>query len=170
MDDQDPGGMSRDEQLAAIEPVAEATKRIVGSDTGLFDEVLARVAPRMSAGGGMKGLMRRRLSFVVDHEMCEPGTFGEDFEVTITGLSSGQEMAAARAAGGDAMVMAFELAQRSLCEINSRPLSRGKGEQETLWEWLGSGGRNLVATMFTDLATPSKEARGKAEASLRVHN
>lgn len=146
-----------------------ATPTPISRDHAAFDEVWARMSSRMSAGGGPKGIMRRRLSFIVDHELCEPGTFGEDFELTIMSLSSGQEMAAAREAGGDPMTMAFELAQRSICEINGRPLSRGKGEVEMLWEWIGSPGRNLVATMFTDLAAPSKDASKKAQDSLRVH-
>lgn len=166
----DPGaGMSRDEQLEAIEPAAQAAERLISRDPTAFDEVWNRMSSRFSAGATPQGIMRRRLSFVVDHELCEPGTFGEDFELTITSLSSAQEMAAAREADGDPMSMAFGLAQRSICSINGRALSRGKGEVEMLWEWLGSPGRNLVATMFTDLAAPSKGAAKKAQDSLRVH-
>ena len=148
---------------------ADAPKQIITRDPAAFDEVWQRLTTRMSKGDAPKGIMRRRMSFVVDADMCEPGTFGEDFELTITSLSPGQEMAAAREAQGDAMAMAFELAQRSLLQINGRPLSRGKGEVEMLWEWIGSAGRNLVASMFTDLAAPSVEAAKKARASLRVH-
>lgn len=140
-------------------------------DPSLFAQVQDRMSARASAGGGPGSvkLPRRYASFVVDHTVCVPGTFSEDFELTLCSVTARQEIEAARNAGGEGVGAVFELARMSLHAINGTALIRGKGEQETLWEWLGSGGRNLVALFMAELTGSSKEVQGKAKASLRFH-
>lgn len=120
-------------------------------------------------GGKRTGLPRKRITFTVEAEACAPGVFDEDFEVTVQSLSAGEEMLAAKAARGDATVMAFEMAKLAIVEVDGEPLDRASGEDEFLWEALDQAGRQLVVGMFTRVGTPDDDAAGKAEASLKVH-
>lgn len=136
-------------------------------DPQYFDQVFQSSTQRMSEGGH-RGLPRRCVSFVVDSAACEPGTFGEDFEITLQSLNSAQELDAARNAGSDPITMGYNLAKAALHSVNGRALSKGKGEVDFLWEALGQGGRQIVANMFAEtLGTAS--AQKKAKASLRFH-
>ena len=132
----------------------------------LFDQVAGRINTPMSEGGGPRQLPRRRITFVVDHTLCRPGTFPEDFKITLVGLTPGQEIKAAQMSGGDAVAMGYTMAMLSIQALNGRALSLGKGERDQVWEWLATPGRNLVASMFGEYAAPGAAAVGKARATL----
>lgn len=119
-------------------------------------------------GGRRPEVPRRSVTFTIDHSVCAPGVFGEDFEVTLLALSPADELAAARESKGDVMTMATSMARRSLHSVNGETIDRGRGMDEWLWENLGSGGRQLVTAMFAWVGTPGEDAMGKAQASLRI--
>ena len=121
-------------------------------------------------GEGMKGSMelpRHRGTFTIDHAICSPGSFDEDFELTIQALSAGEEMKACKGAEGDATTLAFSMAKAAICAFNEERLSSIK--VEWLWERLGPAGRQLVTAMFAQIGMADPESMGKASASLRVH-
>lgn len=111
---------------------------------------------------------RREITFTMDHTLCAPGTFEEDFEVTLRALTSGEELAAARTSKGDVTVMALEMAKRSVYAVDGEPLDRGRGQDEWFWSVIGSGGRQLVTALFAHVGTPGEAALGKAMASIKV--
>lgn len=119
-------------------------------------------------GGRRPEVPRRSVTFLVDHSVCAPGVFGEDFELTLLALSPADELAAARESKGDVMSMAQAMARRSLHSLNGEVIDRGRGMDEWLWEHLGSGGRQLTTAMFAWVGTPGEDAMGKAQASLRI--
>lgn len=137
-------------------------------DPTLFAQVFGKLTTKL-ADGRAQSLPRTYLSFPVDHTVCEPGTFDRDFEITLRGLTSGQEMQAAKAAAGDPVVYAMILAQASLYAVNGTALVRSQGHHEALWEWLGSKGRQLVLQMFAQLQDPGGDSVGKARSNARVH-
>lgn len=134
-----------------------------------LEEAFERYTQELSAAGGTLGgpqLPRRSITFTVDHTVCAPGVFEEDFELTLRTLTPAQELQAARSAGGDAVAMGFAMAQASLYAVDGQPLDQA--HREFLWQVLDQAGRNLVVQIYTQLGTPSEEAAGKARGSLRV--
>lgn len=119
-------------------------------------------------GGRRPEVPRRSVTFLVDHSVCAPGVFPEDFELTLLALSPADELAAARESKGDVLTMATGMARRSLHAVNGQLIDRGVGMDEWLWENLGSGGRQLATAMFAWIGTPGEDAMGKAQASLRI--
>lgn len=111
---------------------------------------------------------RRVIEFTMDHTLCAPGVFEEDFDVELIGLTPGDELAAARESKGDVTVMAMSMARRSLSKVNGQAIDRSTGMDEWLWQNLGSGGRQLVVAMFAWVGTPTEDALGKAQTSLRI--
>ncbi len=110
---------------------------------------------------------RRTLTFIVDHTLCVPGIFEEDFELTLGALTPRLEIEASKAAKGDPTTMAFGMARLSIMAVNGERVSSAKGENDFLWQALDQGGRQLVVAMFAKMS-PDEEAVGKAEASLRL--
>jgi hypothetical protein len=110
-----------------------------------FKQVVARQATSASSGDAPKTIRRRRATFTIDHELCEPGVFGEDFKVTVEGLSAAQELDALKS-GSDGASMGFAMAKLSIREFNGRPLQGH--EREMLWEWLGFAGRTAVTSEY----------------------
>lgn len=120
-------------------------------------------------GSGAKpDVPRRTVTFEVDHTVCAPGVFDEDFELTLSALTPGEELAAARACRGDVTSMAMTMARNSVTHVNGTPIDRSVGQDEWLWNVLGSGGRQLVVAMFAFVGVPGEDAMGKAQATLRV--
>jgi len=111
---------------------------------------------------------RREITFTIDHTVCAPGIFEEDFEITLSALTSADELAAARASKGEVTVMALDMARRSIVAVDGEPLDRSRGQDEWLWQVLGGGGRQLVAAMFAQVGTPGEAALGKALETLRI--
>lgn len=119
-------------------------------------------------GGRRPEVPRRSVTFLIDHSVCAPGVFDEDFELTLLALSPADELASARESKGDVLCMASAMARRSLYALNGEVIDRGRGMDEWLWENLGSGGRQLTTAMFAWVGTPGEDAMGKAQASLRI--
>lgn len=144
-------------------PTAPKGEAVVQVDQGMFD----RVYQRMTAEGVRPmDLPRREATFTVDHTVCMPGVFTEDFEVTIRSLSSADELAASRSSNGDPVIMAFALAKASLRAVNGRLLKTH--EREVFWEWLDSGGRQVVTAVFTKVGMADEETTKKAMGTLRI--
>jgi hypothetical protein len=135
-------------------------------DPGALDRAFEAWTRVAVPGTARPKLPRRSLSFLVDCGICSPGVFEDDFELTVTSLDSGTELACAQRAGADPVRLAMLLAFESLFAFNGRPL--GVTHREWLWEALGSAGRNLVISQFGAVGTPGDEALGKASRSLRV--
>lgn len=119
--------------------------------------------------GKKKPIPHRRITFRVDHTICEPDVFEDDFELTVESLTSSSELAASRAAKGDPVTMAVLMSRASMASLNGVPLDRSRGEDEWLWNVLGTAGRNLVMSMFVHVGTPGDAAMGKAIGTLRIH-
>lgn len=111
---------------------------------------------------------RRQVTFLVDASVCAPGIFDEDFELTISSLTSAMELEAAQRAKGEIASLAFHYARLSLLAVNGRQLDTANMEGDWLWEALGTAGRQLVAGMFAQFAMPDGDAQGKAVRTLRV--
>lgn len=118
--------------------------------------------------GQRPNVPRRTIQFTVDHTVCNPGVFEEDFEVTLTALTPHDELAATRESKGDVMAMAMSMARRCISHVNGAAVDRSVGMDEWLWNALGTGGRQLVTAMFAYVGTPGEEALGKAQTSLKV--
>lgn len=128
-------------------------------------DVFGRNTSALGAGGA-RSVPRRKLAFVVDHTVCAPGVFDEDFELGLVSLSPDQELAAARESKGDAATMAMMMARKSLATFNGAPIE--PGEDEWLWQALDAPGRQLVMAMFVNIGTPGEAVLGKAIKSLIV--
>lgn len=111
-------------------------------------------------------LPQQHVTFTMAASGCVPGVFAEDFDITLRAITPALELEAMRAANGEMMAMAFEMARRSIVAFNGAPVPAGM--DEWLWVALGTGGRQIVTGMFARL-TGSEEAQGKALATLRVH-
>lgn len=112
-------------------------------------------------------LPRRRVSFFVDHTVCAPGVFAEDFELTLASLTPADELRAIAEAKGDSISMAFTMARHAMEAVNGSPIP--PGVDEWLWSALDVGGRQLVTGMFAELTGTASGAAGKARRTLRVH-
>lgn len=136
-------------------------------DPGAFDRFMDRAAPKVSAGGQGGGAMRRReATCTIDHRMCEPGYFDAAFQITVSSLSSADELDALKTAGAETAI-GHVMAKRSIRAMNGRPLSRI--EVDMLWEALGFGGRVAVLNLFTVHCTGADGASlGKSLTSVEV--
>jgi len=163
--------MSNEENRAAVEAAAatEIAARSIRPkrDPGALRRAYERVT-ESPAGGAGKGVTQRTGTFVVPASLCEEGVFGDDFELTIRGLSAEQELRSAQAAKGDVVVMGFEMARRSLVAVNGTPIDAGRAEDDFLWEALGFGGRTLVVQVFMKMTGADADAAGKALLTLRM--
>jgi hypothetical protein len=137
-------------------------------DPGMLKRAFERSTSSI-ADGKRKTIPHRRLTFRVDHTICEPDVFDDDFELTVESLTAAAELEASRAAKGDPVTMAVMMARRSVFALNGVPIDRSRGEDEWLWNVLGTAGRNLVMSMFVHVGTPGEAAMGKAAGTLRIH-
>lgn len=136
-------------------------------DKGAFDRFMDRAAPKMSEGGQAGGAMRRReATCTIDHRMCEPGYFDAAFQITVSSLTSADELDALKAAGSETSI-GHVMAKRSVRSMNGRPLSRV--EVDLLWEALGFSGRVAVMNLFTVHCTGADGASlGKSLNSVEI--
>ncbi len=159
-------------------PKDEAVKKAVevpARSVDAFAEAFQQFTKAASGGGEAQAMPRRYARFVVDHTVCAPGVFTEDFAVTIASLTSGAELAATREAQADPIALAFAYAKHAITKAgpadgdgsSDRRLS--SAEAEWLWEALGQSGRQLVVSMFASVLSAGDEAAGKARTSLRVY-
>ena len=116
--------------------------------------------------GSMKGIQRKRATFVVDCGSCEPGMFDEDFELTLQSLDSATELRAAAKSKGDPSTLALWMAYHSLYAVNGVPIDETIGERGFLWEALG-GCRHLAMGVFAKSLMPDSAAAGKALRGIR---
>lgn len=128
-----------DIEVDKVEKVSDSTFSVS------FKQVLGRMSTKASEGKAPKTIRRRRATFTVDHEACEPGAFPEDFRLTVEGLSADQELSALKS-GADGASMGFAMAQRSLREFNGTPLQAH--ERDILWDLLGFAGRMIVVNEY----------------------
>ena len=135
----------------------------------IMQRAVAQNAVDFAVGTVKTEPFRRYLSFTILADACLPGFFAEDFELTIGSLTPDDEVRSAGAAKGDAFAMGHQMARRSLVAFNGEGINRADGEDEVLWSALGPTGRGIVLSMFTQLVTPSEDAMGKAQATLRAH-
>lgn len=168
------GGDRTATEEAAAEEVArrQATEKApppaaaFRSNPALLQQAFERFSTRASEGGGAPpALPRRRWTFVVSKDACEPGVFPEDFEITIQSLSADSEKRAINETGLNEQGMGMSLAKRSIVEVNGAPV--GPGVLEWLWDALGTGGRTLVGGLYAQMTVPSAEVAGKAMGTLR---
>jgi hypothetical protein len=118
--------------------------------TADFKSILGKLSSKASEGGAPKNIRRRLVTFVLDHELCEPGAFEEDFKLTLEGLSSGAELDALKESG-EGTSMGFALAKRSIKQFNGKALR--KHEVEVLWDLLGFAGRLATVDKFMEHCT-----------------
>lgn len=165
--------MGAGEKLGPGQPVRVSEEEVVAVHRGgAFERVpreslqaiFERSTAPLSTGGGPRALPRRTITFVVDHTLCAPGVFAEDFELTLASLTPELELEAVNASGTSA-AMGFEMARRTIVAFNGQAL--GAGQDEWLWRALDQGGRQLVVVMYAELGTAREEVAGKAKASLR---
>jgi len=128
----------------------------------------ARMTTTLSSGSGPdEGMLRKFVEFVMPATVCGPAVT-EDFILTLATLTSGQELAAARSASGDAVAMGMNMARESVYSVNGKRVTKGSGHLDLLWEALGPPGRNLVIQQWSNLSVASDEDMGKANATVRV--
>jgi hypothetical protein len=151
---------------AAVEHAQEEEAAPPPGNARLLAEVFERWTTRGKVGPPK--LPRRQARFLVDATTCTPGVFPEDFWLTIRGITSRSELEAAKAAGGEPVALAFEMARASLYAVNDVPLDVGKGQDVWLWNVLDTGGRQLVVAQFMALTGLTPEAQGKARRWLTI--
>lgn len=114
--------------------------------------------------GGPKGLPRRTITFTVDHTICAPGAFDEDFDLTLRGTTTADEEAVGAATREAPEKLGRLMALKMLVAFNNEPIE--VGQDEWLWEALGPAGRLLVMQHVSMLTKVPESALGKAAASV----
>lgn len=163
--DAPPGSQMGDD----VDPIARGPGKPPATDEfrpnpSALDDALERFT-RSGSGEGQP-LPRRVIRFRVDHLACEPGVFAEDFWLTLRGISSHDELAAADEAGQSVTKMVYAMAKRAIFGFNDQPIDRIR--REFLWEALGLAGRALVTSMFDELGQLPPDAAKKAHDSMQV--
>lgn len=85
----------------------------------------------------------------------------EPFELEVSELSAGEELAAAKRAKGNANVMGFEYAKAAISGFNGSPVTTP--QREWLWSRLSLRGRNKVLVMLGTFTKGMDDDGGKAE-------
>lgn len=140
----------------------------MSSKSGFLAAAMERKVESGNLTGAGKGMPRRTLTFTMDHTVCVPGIFEEDFEITVGALTPRLELEASKQAKGDPTTMAFLMAKLSVMQVNGDTVSAGRGQLEFLWEALDQGGRQIVVAMFSKIGAPDEDALGKAEESVTL--
>lgn len=129
-----------------------------------------------SASAGMagtisdyRGMPRRMATFTVDHTMCLPGVFDQDFELTIATLTAAIETAGLNQSKGDPVTMGMSFAKLSIVALDGEPVTPDQGKDDWLWEVLGPAGRQLVTVMYAQIGSADADAIKKAQQTLRLH-
>src|SRR5690349_2321396 len=113
--------------------------------------------------GKRREMLRATVEVTIDHTICAPGVFDEDFELTLRATTVGIEQTLARAHRNDPTGYQAALVRASLYLFNGAPI--GAGEDEVLWEGMGPAGRNLALVAWQSLVMPTDAAMGKAKGS-----
>lgn len=117
-------------------------------------------------GEGPRPLPRSTIEFDVDHTICLPGSFGEDFSLTLQGTTTAEEEAVGAASRDAPEKVGRLMALKMLCRFNGELIE--PGQDEWLWEHLGPRGRLLVMTHVGLLSRVPEDALGKAAASVKI--
>lgn len=148
------------EEVLAAQPAQQVF------DAGAFDRFLNRAAPSISEGGAGQAMRRREASTVIDHRICEPGYFDAPFRITVSSLSSADELLALKNAG-DQTAIGHVMAKSAVRKMNGRNLK--SFEVDMLWEALGFAGRCAVANLFMQHCTGADDALlGKSLSGVEV--
>lgn len=118
--------------------------------------------------GQFRAMPNRSITFDMDHTVCRPDLFQDDFEITLLGLDPDMELKAASKAKGDPTQLVNWYGYFSLAKVNGAEIDDSIGERDWLWHALGTGGRQLVAGMFATYFGAGQEAQGKALSSVRI--
>lgn len=146
----------------------EELEKNVNNDPDLLErifEIRTQTGPEAMSGG--EPIPKTECTFIMDHTVCEPGVFPQDFKITLRGLSSGQEISATKDHGNDALEVGIMLAKASLYALNGRPIKESD-HRDFLWEAIGSGGRQIVQAMYAQFGMAPASALGKAMASTTI--
>jgi hypothetical protein len=149
------------EDKKAAKQDAKSSKRT----KGLLAATMQRTTSESLSGA--KGLPKRRMTFTMPADACSPGVFTEDFDITLEGLTSAVELAAARKSKGDPTSLAFWFAYYGLAAVNGDAINDAEGERDWLWEALGPA-RQIVMGMFAKGCMADAESQGKALETVRV--
>jgi len=123
-------------------------------NTSLLAQFIERTT-RTGADAGAPGdlFVRKELTLRIPRS-CAP-SFGEDFKLTLRELTSRDEAEAAKHAS-EQIGMAYQLTMRSLYRINGAPIESLM--RETVWEGLGTMGRQLVTGAYATHFAPDSDA------------
>ena len=152
---------------------ATEAKEAPGAAAAAMPRRGAQLSEAMGRTGGdsfatMRGMPRRRVTFTMPAEVCAPGIFDEDFDLTLESLTSAQELEGARKARGDSNVLAMIFTRTSIVGFNGTPLNVSEGQLDWLWEAIGGAGRQIVMGVFTQIGTPSADAQKNVMSGLRL--
>lgn len=117
---------------------------------------------------GPRALPRTELTFTMDHTLCAPNIFEEDFEITLRSTTTAEEESVGADAKGAQHRAGKLLALKMIHAVNGHPLDRGIGQDEWFWEALGQTGRNILVKMIEGMVAPGEDAMGKVLASRRL--
>jgi hypothetical protein len=114
-------------------------------EAGAFDAFMAKVSTKASSGNMPAETRRRRVTFTMDHNRCEPEMFKAPFRLTLMGLSSSAEKKAIESSS-DSTAAGFAMAKLGLVAFNGRPLK--PSEKDALWDALGFAGRTITTNTW----------------------
>lgn len=159
---------------ASPEAVAAAKAEVVGKLSAskfdpsalqrAFDATTRTGQDAMSMAGG-DVIPRKRIEFIVDVSELAPGVFPEDIKITLIAPTSAMEVKATEASVNPGAVGVMTV-KASLLEMNGAPVPAD--QVDWLWEALGPGGRQIVATAFQEIGGLTPVGLGKAVASYSV--
>ncbi len=139
-------------------------------DPGLLEKVFNRATVAGPGAMSHQGdiVPRKRISFDVDGSDCAPGMFVDGagnyltFRLGLASLTSGEEISVTKGVSDPAEAVQVT-AKAALELLNGAPIL---GDQiDFVWEALGSGGRQLVLTMYQEIGAITPVGLGKALAS-----
>lgn len=133
----------------------------------LLSEAFTRSTAALGTSGP-RALPRAELTFTMDHTLCAPGVFDEDFEVTLRSTSTADEESIGADAKGAPHRAGKLLALRMMQAVNGVALDRSSAQDEWFWECLGQTGRNVLIKMIEGMVAPGEDVMGKVLASRRL--
>lgn len=133
---------------------------------GALALLMSRATSGPDGGGKIK---RRKLRFTVDKSVFEPDMVEGDVEIVLESLSSMTEIEASKKVGNNAGAMVHEMAKAAIVMFGGEPVRDGDLTRDTIWEALGTGGRQMVAKKLGELVQLSDAAEGKADTTMQIY-
>lgn len=112
--------------------------------------------------GRQPALRRRRMRFLVDHRICDPGGFDEDFHLVIESPSTEVELQAMKKHPMNPAAIPFEMARLCILSCDGDLVRDSDLSRDVLWEALGPLGRALVTKKWNELGGGGAEAEADA--------